>query len=65
MARDTNRIAAQQGHAKQVSQAAAFLKKSGAKNFCYAGAWALARKTPMPQGYRSFLVLFFKKELLA
>jgi hypothetical protein len=43
MARDTNRIAAQQGHAKQVSQAAAFLKKSG---------WAPpAQKTFVTLGY--------------
>jgi hypothetical protein len=47
------------------NEAAAFLKKSGAKNFCDSGPVALASPQPMPQSKKSFLVLFFKKELLA
>jgi hypothetical protein len=41
-----------------------FLKKSGTKNFCYAGSWALAAPTPRAQQSKSFLLLFFKKEAL-
>jgi hypothetical protein len=48
---------------RQVEEAA-FLKKSGAKNFCYTGAWALALPQPEAQINRSLLLLFFRKEVL-
>jgi hypothetical protein len=43
---------------------ASFLKKRSKKLF-FAGAWAVSPPAPMAQIQRSFLVLFFKKELLA
>ena len=39
-----------------------FLKKSGAKIFCYAGPWAVSLTTPMAQHNKSFLLLFVHKK---
>jgi len=47
----------------RAKQAAAFLKKSGAKNFCSFGA--LLFPQAQPQINKSFLLLFFKKEALS
>jgi hypothetical protein len=41
------------------SEAAAFLKKSGAKNFSYAGAGSFER--PWPRLKKSFCFFFFRK----
>jgi hypothetical protein len=45
-------------------EAVLFLKKKNQKDFFYAGSGALALPTPQTQSNKSFLVLFFKKELL-
>jgi hypothetical protein len=42
-----------------------FFTKKEAKNFFSSGAWAVSPPAPMAQIKKSFLVLFFKKELLA
>jgi hypothetical protein len=34
------------------------LKKSGAKNFCYSGAWALNTPTPQVQSKKSLFASF-------
>jgi hypothetical protein len=45
-------------------EAVLFLKKKNQKDFLYAGPGALGPTQPMLQSHKSFLVLFFKKELL-
>jgi hypothetical protein len=42
-----------------------FSEEKEAKRLFYSGPGALASSQPMPPNKRSFLVLFFKKELLA
>jgi len=46
----------------QVGEEAAFLKKSGAKNFCYSGPWAVSATTPMAQVKKVFCFFFSKKK---
>jgi len=41
-----------------------FFAKKRAKNAYESGTWAVMAPKPMPQINKSFLVLFFKKELL-
>jgi len=45
-----------------LKKGAAFLKKSGAKNFCYAGSWAWSSTAPMAQIQKVFLLLFLQKK---
>jgi hypothetical protein len=47
-----------------VKQSASFFIKKEAKKFLDAGPWALSATPPMAEINKSFLVLFFKKELL-
>jgi hypothetical protein len=41
-----------------------FSEEKEAKRLLDAGAWGVAATTPTAQSHKSFLVLFFKKELL-
>jgi hypothetical protein len=45
-----------------VKKEADFLKKSGAKNFCYAGPGAVEATTPQAQSAKVFLLLFLQKK---
>jgi hypothetical protein len=45
-------------------EAVLFLEKKNQKDFYYSGSGALTPSKPMAQSPKSFLVLFFKKELL-
>jgi hypothetical protein len=42
-----------------------FCEQKEAKKLFYSGPRALARSTPMSQSKKSFLLLFFKKEVIS
>jgi hypothetical protein len=49
---------------RKAKPSTSFCEQKEAKKLFYSGPWAMSPPTPMLQTKESFLVLFFKKELL-